>query len=61
MKPLVVDFSNSGSALRSRKSSCLAGGWSPWALESILKVGGTGLQADSVWGAVFSRSAKALE
>lgn len=47
VKPLVVDFSNSGSALRSRKSSCLAGGWSPWALESILKVGGTGLQAVS--------------
>ena len=61
MKPSVVDFSNLDSALRSRKPSCLAGGLGPWALESIWKVGGTGLQADSIWGDIFRRSAKALE
>ena len=32
--PLVVDFSTSDSALWSRRPSCLAGGWSPWALGS---------------------------
>lgn len=35
VNPLVVDFSTSDSALWSRKPSCLAGGWSPWALESV--------------------------
>lgn len=60
MKPSVVDFSNLDSALRSRKPSCLAGGLGPWALELIWKVGGTGLQADSVWGDIFRRSVKAL-